>query len=93
MIAEGQIALFRFPQTDQQPGKLRPALIVRRLPGQCNDWLVCMVSSRLDWEIPGFDEIMTPNDHDFRDSGLRLSSLIRVSRIAVVRRFTNCPEM
>ncbi|MBA4417504.1 MAG: hypothetical protein C0392_06300 [Syntrophus sp. (in: bacteria)] len=33
MTAEGQIVLFRFPQTDQQSGKLRPALIIRRLPG------------------------------------------------------------
>jgi hypothetical protein len=28
MISEGQIVLFRFPQTDQQAGKLRPALVV-----------------------------------------------------------------
>ena len=33
MIAEGQIVLFRFPQTDQEAGKLRPALVLRRLPG------------------------------------------------------------
>jgi hypothetical protein len=31
MIAEGQIVLFRFPQTDQHSGKLRPALIVRSI--------------------------------------------------------------
>jgi mRNA interferase MazF len=84
MIAEGQITLFRFPQTDQQIGKLRLALIIRRLPGQHDDWLICMVSSQLDREIPGFDEVMTPDDSDFGESGLKLSSLIRISRVAVV---------
>ena len=47
MIAEGQIFLFKFPQTDQQEGKLRPALVLRELPGKYNDWLICMISSQL----------------------------------------------
>ncbi len=45
MISEGQIVLFRFPQTDQQAGKLRPALVVRKLPGRYEDWLISMISS------------------------------------------------
>jgi hypothetical protein len=47
MISEGQIVLFRFPKTDQTIGKLRPALVLRRLPGQHHDWLICMISSNL----------------------------------------------
>ena len=84
MIAEGQIILFKFPQTDQTGGKLRPALILRQLPGEVNDWLICMISSQLDRKIPDFDELITPNDLDFKKSGLKLSSVIRISRIAVV---------
>ena len=84
MIAEGQIALFRFPQTDQPSGKLRPALIVRKLPGRYEDWLICMISSQLNQEIPGFDEIVTSDDLDFKDSGLKLPSLVRIGRLAVV---------
>jgi mRNA interferase MazF len=84
VITEGQVVLFRFPQTDQQSGILRPALIVRRLPGQYEDWLICMISSQLSQEIPGFDEIITPNDLDFKDSGLKMASLVRISRLAVV---------
>jgi len=52
MISEGQVVLFRFPQTDQTAGKLRPALVLRRLPGQRNDWLICMISSNLYQEVP-----------------------------------------
>jgi mRNA interferase MazF len=84
MISEGQIVLFKFPQTDQTIGKLRPALVLRRRPGQHNDWLICMISSNLDQKIPDFDEIISPNDLDFRESGLKVPSLIRIGRLAVV---------
>jgi mRNA interferase MazF len=84
MIAEGQTVLFRFPQTDQLQGKLRPALVIRRVPGPYDDWLVCMVSSRVEQEITGFDEIVSPGDTDFEKSGLKVGSLIRIGRLAVV---------
>jgi mRNA interferase MazF len=84
MTSEGQIVLFRFPQTDQTAGKLRPALVIRRLLGQHNDWLICMISSNLDQEVPEFDEVITPDDFDFKESGLKVASLIRIGRIAVV---------
>ena len=84
MISEGQIILFRFLQTDQTAGKLRPALVLRRLPGQYNDWLICMVSSNLDQKILDFDEIISPDDSDFKESGLKVPSLIRIGRLAVV---------
>jgi hypothetical protein len=43
-----------------------------------------MISSQLNQEIPGFDEIVTSDDLDFNDSGLKLPSLIRIGRLAVV---------
>jgi len=33
MIEEGQVVLFRFPQADLRTGKLRPALVLRKVPG------------------------------------------------------------
>jgi mRNA interferase MazF len=84
MIGEGQIVLFRFPQTDQAIPKLRPALVLRRLPGQFEDWLICMISSQLGQEISGFDERIAAGDPDFINSGLRVASVIRIARLAVV---------
>jgi mRNA interferase MazF len=86
MVAEGQTVLFKFPQTDQQEGKLRPALVIRRVPGQYDDWLVCMISSRLDQETTGFDEIVRPGDADYEKSGLKVGSLIRIGRLAVINK-------
>jgi mRNA interferase MazF len=84
MTTEGQVVLFKFPQTDQIAGKLRPALVVRQLPTQYDDWLICMISSQLDQKLPGLDEVLTMDDPDFADSGLKFPSVIRVCRLAVV---------
>jgi len=86
MIQEGQIVLFKFLQTDQTLGKLCPALVIRRLPGIHDDWLICMISSQLSQQIPGFDEVIKEEDADFEQSGLKTSSVVRISRLAVVNR-------
>ncbi len=84
MISEGQIVLFTFPQTNHQKSKLRPTLVLRKLPGKFDDWLICMISSRLHQKSPEVDEMITPDDTDFQKSGLKVSSVIRASRLAVV---------
>lgn len=84
MISEGQIVLFKFPQAHQKEGKLRPALILRELPGKFNDWLICMISSTIDQQIPDLDELITPEASDFTQAGLKVPSVIRTSRLAVV---------
>jgi mRNA interferase MazF len=84
MKQAGQIILFRFPQTDLEEGKLRPALLLGKLPGEYDDWLICMISSRTRNYIPEFDELMREDDPDFADSGLKVVSVIRIGRLAVV---------
>ena len=84
MTEEGDVVLFRFPQTDLQDGKLRPALVIKRLPGEYEDWLICMISFRIYQYNEKLDEIITPKDKDFQNSGLKTESVIRVSRLAVV---------
>jgi mRNA interferase MazF len=84
MKQAGQIILFRFPQTDLEAGKLRPALLLGKLPGDYDDWLICMISSQTRYYIPQFDEIIQEHDSDFAQSGLKIASVIRVGRLAVV---------
>ena len=84
MIREGQIVLFPFPQTDQTTGKLRPALVIRRCPGPHDDWLICMISSQLRHEIQRTDEVIREDDTDFAQTGLKLASVVRATRLAVV---------
>ena len=84
MIQDGQLVLLTFPRTDQTAGKLRPALVLRRLPSSHADWLICMISSQLQHEVPGVDEVVRHADADFTETGLKETSLVRVTRLAVV---------
>ncbi len=70
MAHAGQIVLFQFPQTDLLPGKWRPALIVQPLPGPFDDWVLCMITTQLDHEVEGFDEIVAVDDVTFAGTGL-----------------------
>lgn len=84
MIKEGNIVLFSFPYADLSNKKLRPALVLKKLPGIFDDWLICMISSRIYLYIPGLDEIIKPGDNDFESSRLKVPSVIRACRLAVV---------
>jgi mRNA interferase MazF len=54
------------------------------LPGDYGDMLICMISSRLRHEVLGFDEVISPDQEDFVRSGLKVASLVRLGRLAVV---------
>ena len=52
-----------YPVSSRQEGtKLRPALCLRRLPGNYNEILVCGLSHQTELCIEGFDEIVPPDD-------------------------------
>ncbi len=80
----GQIALIPFPYTDLTGAKLRPVLILRKASSRYDDWLVGMISSRLEQYDPALDEIIAADDPEFAKSGLKASSVLRLSRLAVV---------
>lgn len=84
MKQPGQIVLFRFPRADLTEGKLRPALLLSEVPGPYDDWLICMISSQTHQRIKGFDELIEEGDDDFPRSGLKVASVIRIGRLAVI---------
>jgi mRNA interferase MazF len=84
MIKEGDIVLFKFPQTDLEQGKLRPAVLIKKIPNGFDDWLVCMVSTQLFQKVEVVEIIVSEKDLGFTQTGLKKDSLIRTTRIAVV---------
>ncbi|MCX6053776.1 MAG: type II toxin-antitoxin system PemK/MazF family toxin [Chloroflexi bacterium] len=84
MKKAGQVVVFHFPQTDLEEGRLRPALLLGKMPGEYDDWLICMISSPTRQSIFEFDEIINDGDVEFGGSGLKGTSVIRVGRLAVV---------
>jgi mRNA interferase MazF len=84
MKQAGQIVLTPFPYTDLSGAKPRPVLMLRKASIQFDDWLVCMVSSQIRQADADFDEILTPSDADFATAGLKVPSVLRLSRLAVL---------
>ena len=83
MKRAGQIVLTPFPYTELSATKLRPVLMLRQA-SHFDDWLVCMVSSQVQQAETNFDEIISSTDSDFADSGLKMPSVLRLSRLAVL---------
>lgn len=83
-MKEGNIMLAAMLQADGQR-KNRPALILREMP-KYGDLLICGISTQLQQYIPGFDEIIRPEDDDFIASGLVKESLFRLAFLSVIQR-------
>jgi len=80
----GYISLVRFPRANLQSGKYRPVLLLSRMPGLFDDWLICGITSQLRHEVEGWDEVVKRADCDFKYSGLKVPSLIRIGKLATV---------
>ncbi len=83
-LKPGIVSLVRFPQSDLTAGKYRPVIVLSSLPGPYDDWLICAVTSQIHHKIADWDELITPKDSDFKSSGLKVPSLIRLSKLAAV---------
>ena len=83
-MKEAEIALARLPQADGIL-KPRPIVILREMP-KYRDFLVCGISTQLYQEVKNFDEIISPKDSDFTQSGLKAESLIRLGFLNVLVR-------
>lgn len=84
MKRSGQIVLTQFPYTDLTGAKLRPVLLLRKASERHDDWLVCMVTSQVQQTEVNLDEQILSTDTDFADSGLKATSVLRLSRLAVL---------
>ncbi|PZU97046.1 MAG: PemK family protein [Pseudanabaena sp.] len=83
-MKSGDIVLVRFPQADLKAGKLRPALVVAIAPSRHPDLLLALISSRIHQAIPNFDDIIDTSDDDYLVTGLKITSVIRLSRLATL---------
>lgn len=81
-MTEGDIALTALPQADGRT-KPRPAIPLRCMPPS-GDWLICGVSTQRHQEVAGFDDVIDPSHPDFRRSGLKAASVIRLGFLAVL---------
>ncbi len=75
----GDVLLIPLPQLGGGPPKLRPALLLAKLPGPFQNLLLCGISTQLQQVQPNWDELIQPGDADFASSGLHRASPVRLS--------------
>ncbi|MCC7164923.1 MAG: type II toxin-antitoxin system PemK/MazF family toxin [Anaerolineae bacterium] len=80
----GDIVLIRFPQSDLNAGKLRPALVIAVAPGRHADLLLALITSQTQQAVPKFDEMIETDDSDYKITGLKARSVVRLARLASV---------
>ena len=81
-MKEGEIVLASLRQADGKV-KPRPVLLLKQMP-KYNDFLVCGISSQLGQFVDGLDLIVSEKETDFNESGLMVSSVIRISFLSVI---------
>lgn len=79
-MQQGDVVLAALLQADGKI-KLRPTIILARIK-PFGDVLLCGVSSQLQNEVRGFDEVLSQDGEDFLQSGLSQPSLIRLGYLA-----------
>ena len=84
MVTEGDVIVAQLPQADGG-AKSRPVLLLKELPG-FGDFLVCGISSQLQQAIDGWDLPIPARTPEFEMSGLKTSSIVRLSFVSAVPR-------
>ena len=84
MPARGDIVLTRFPFTDGSGTKLRPALVLARVPGPHDDYLILFISSQLRTAVDGVDVVLDRRHPAFQGSGLKVPSVLRIGKVATI---------
>src|SRR5437016_4154745 len=83
MLKIGDIVLTPFPFTDLSGNKVRPALILGTQPGG-DDVTVCFISSVFPVKVHKFDILIDVKDKNFKQTGLKLKSVIKIVKIATL---------
>jgi mRNA interferase MazF len=82
--ARGDVILARFPFTDGRGAKLRPVLVLARVPGPHDDLLVLFISSQVRLAVPGVGVVLASHHPAFARSGLKLPSVLRIGKLATI---------
>jgi mRNA interferase MazF len=77
---KGKIVLIPFPFTDLSSTKLRPALVLHE---SAKDVVVAFISSRTENPAPT-DIIIDRNHPEFKQTGLKLTSTLKIDKIATI---------
>jgi mRNA interferase MazF len=85
-IAERFIVNIYVKYVDRSGGKHRPCLILGKLPGSFDDWMICPISSKIDKIVDDYDVPVLLSEVETKISGLKVDSVVKSLKLAVVNR-------
>lgn len=85
-MRRGAIVLTKFPFTDLTAIKRRPAVVVSRMESQNEDVIVAFISSVIPETSCETDFIFDINHKDFKKSGLKTTSVIKLDKLATLNK-------
>lgn len=87
MMNKWDVVLIRFPFTDLQSTKVRPAIVIspNSFHNSNEDGLFMLITSKTD-RMLSFDLLVATNHPEFVRTGLDIESCIRVSKIAILKK-------
>lgn len=85
MVVKGSVILVNFPFTDLSQTKLRPAVVLWLDPVG-PDVVVCAITSQKLDHLEAGEIKLEITDLEFRQTGLRVASKIRVTRVVTLDR-------
>ena len=85
-MTPGDIVLVAMPKRNGKTKK-RPALILQRMR-PFDDFLVCGISSQTQLAVEDFDLLLKESDPNFKNTGLKKASIIRLGYITTIPKTT-----
>lgn len=84
-LTKGNIVLVNFPFTDLSQTKLRPAVILAA-DSTLDEFTLCFISSQRVNQLNPTEFALLDSDPNFPQTGLRISSKVRVTRMTTISR-------
>ena len=85
-MRRGTVVLTPFPFTDLSGAKVRPAVVVSRSDRPGDDVILAFVSSVVPSRSLPTDLVVDPSRPNFRETGLKVPSIVKCDKLATVQR-------
>lgn len=85
-MKRGTVVLTPFPFTDLAGTKVRPAIVVSRSDRPGDDVILAFISSVIPPGLLPTDLVVDPSHPNFRETGLKVPSIVKCDKLATVQR-------
>jgi len=85
-MKRGTVVLTKFPFTDLQSSKRRPAIVVSKSESARKDVIVAFITSVIPEKLSGTDFLFDSTNKDFKKSNLKKTSVIKLDKLVTLNK-------